>query len=68
MFRLPLRRENSNGQLGTGDWEDKAAPYPVAGRHSRFAAVSAGYSHTCGVLASSQRIACFGEEPVLARV
>ena len=50
---------NGSGQLGVGeDVESVAAPVAVAGE-LRFAALSAGLAHTCGVLLDG-RVACWG--------
>lgn len=62
---LNHRRSNSDGQLGTGDQQNRATPTPIAGEHSHFALISAGSQHTCGVLADSRKVACWGERALL---
>jgi hypothetical protein len=39
---------NSNGQLGTGDYEIRLVPTPVEGA-AHWTVVSTGYGHTCGL-------------------
>ena len=56
-----LCSQNWGGQLGTGNGDGSSAPTPVTGEHSRFMSLCAGRTHTCGVLAGSKRVACFGE-------
>ena len=69
----PFHRTNTAGQLGIGSPNDNwdyyyggygdsfTTPTPVTGEHTRFASLCAGFSHTCGVLADSRKIACWGE-------
>lgn len=54
-------RQNWFGQLGSGNLQSASVPLEVAGEHNHFVTVSAGSEHTCGLLAGSKKIACFGE-------
>ena len=54
-------RQNWHGQLGSGSFDSSSVPVQVVGEHSRFVSMCAGYAHTCGLLAGSKRIACFGK-------
>ena len=56
-----LCRANWAGQLGTGSLDKEGAPAAVSGEHSHFASIAAGSFHTCGVLAGSRQVACFGK-------
>lgn len=53
-------RWNENGQLGDGTRTNRLTPAPVIGEHANFTSLSAGQAFTCGILAGSQRVACFG--------
>jgi alpha-tubulin suppressor-like RCC1 family protein len=54
--------KGTNGQLGDGRARDSDIPVQVAGSGTglQFAAISAGDSHTCGVLAVSGAVYCWG--------
>ena len=51
---------NVHGQLGDGTTQNRAVPVPVEGLPLAATAVTAGYQHTCAVLAD-RRVACWGE-------
>lgn len=56
-----LCRKGWSGELGDGTWQSHSTPAPVAGgAQGLFASMAAGWEHTCGVIAASRRIACFG--------
>lgn len=57
---LLLRSQNWSGQLGTGSKDASLVPTPVTGEHINFRELAAGSAHTCGVLSSSKKVACFG--------
>ena len=57
------RRQNWNGQLGSGSFDVSSVPIQVAGENNHFVSLCAGYAHTCGLLAGYKRVACFGEDP-----
>lgn len=54
-------RHDLFGELGDGGYSDRATPAAVEGTCTHFNMLSAGWSHTCGVLANSYRVACWGE-------
>lgn len=54
-------RHDLFGELGDGSYSDRATPAAVQGTCTHFNMLSAGWSHTCGVLANSYRVACWGE-------
>lgn len=51
---------NAAGQLGTGDFNPRLVPTPVAGLPGPATAVSAGVAHACAVLADG-RVFCWGD-------
>lgn len=57
----PCLQWNPTGQLGDGAADDQRSPVPVSGSHA-FAAISAGYSHTCAIKVDSSLL-CWGEAP-----
>jgi alpha-tubulin suppressor-like RCC1 family protein len=50
---------NADGALGDGTTTNRAAPTPVSGGR-RFASISAGFTHTCGVEAQTGVAFCWG--------
>lgn len=54
-------RGGESGQLGDGTTVDqRTVPAPVTGAHTKFTMVASGNEHTCGVLAGSKQVACWG--------
>jgi alpha-tubulin suppressor-like RCC1 family protein len=52
---------NVFGELGDGTYETRLVPTLVAGGHTDWVSVSAGYDHTCG-RRSNGRIYCWGDD------
>jgi len=51
---------NLNGQVGDGSFVDRLAPTAVVGLDAGVRAISAGWKHTCAILAD-EAIACWGQ-------
>jgi alpha-tubulin suppressor-like RCC1 family protein len=50
--------QNYDGQLGTGDWQQRFTPAPVAGGHT-FATIAVGGENSCGVTTTGEAY-CWG--------
>lgn len=62
LMRLPACcRYNLFGQLGDNTYSDRGTPAVVTGAYTNFKLIAAGDRHTCGVLATSNRLACWGQ-------
>lgn len=68
LMQLPACcRYNLFGQLGDNTYSDRGTPAVVTGAYTNFKLVAAGDRHTCGVLATSNRLACWGQSSLCSR-